>query len=259
MRFARLAGLGLALFGSLAACTSVIQLDEEDDGSVCGPKPPTGGYCPPAWQCIDGDWVDTAGACPDPDPDCPASEPAPGGSCQSIGQECKYTVEQPCGPVTEQVYECTATGWQTIYPACQPEPTCPLEMPVVGSDCSGWEYPYFCQYNVSCNDELGSVTMSCDYSDPPIWKLDSAPKECACDAISDAALCSATATCQWLVPGCGDGILPFVVEGCYPLGDCQYDGCGAGEGCALYQYDPCWNSDCDQCTGTIGVCEQLDG
>lgn len=241
----------LAVLAPLAACNATVTVDPEEE--ECGPRPPSGGgWCPPAWSCIDGEWMDTAGACPEPA--CPTSEPGTGDACDHIGQSCSYTVEYECGPITEQVYECTASGWQTIYPACQPEPTCPLEMPVEGSDCSGWDHPYFCQYNHACIDVLTTVTMSCDYTtEPPSWQIDGEPPLCAaCESLGDAASCSATSGCQWLVPGCGENP---VAEGCYPAGDCQVDGCSSpDQSCVVFDANPCWNELCDACNAPVGLC-----
>ena len=100
-----------------------------------------------------------------------------------------------------------------------------------------------------------TVTMSCDYSDPPLWKLDSAPQECACGLVTDAALCSATAACRWLVPGCSSG--PQVAEGCYPAIDCQNEACPPTETCVVLGHDPCWNSTCEACGSETGVCQTL--
>lgn len=234
----------------LAACTTTVTVDPDEE--ECGPKPGGGGWCPPAWQCVDGEWVDTAGMCPEPA--CPASVPANGDSCPIVGQDCSYTVEEMCGPVSTVSAVCTATGWKLAYSACQPEPTCPLQMPVVGSDCSGWDYPYFCQYNHACIDVITTVAMSCDYTvDPPSWQLDSEPPLCAaCESMGDAASCSATSGCQWLVPGCGENP---IAEGCYPAGDCQVDGCDIPEqSCVVFDKNPCWNELCDACNAPIGVC-----
>lgn len=249
-------GLAAALFLPLLGCEALIDIEDGGGGSggesQCGPKPKSGGWCPPAWSCIDGEWQDTAGVCPDPA--CPEVEPASGDSCQKVSQVCSYANDEPCGPYIETTYDCTATGWQPRYNACQPEPTCPLETPLVGSDCSDWEYPYFCQYNVACLDIVSMVSMSCDYStDPPLWKAD-APAVCsACEVIGDSASCLITEGCQWLVPGCGEG--PSVTEGCYRVGDCLVDGCAGGDICTSFEHDPCWNAPCDSCSGQIGMCE----
>lgn len=246
----------LAALALLPACTSTVMVDQEQrDEEECGPRPLSGGWCPPSWACIDGEWVDTAGACPQPA--CPESEPSPGSSCDLIGQTCSYSIEYECGPLTEQVYECTSSGWETAYNACQPEPTCPLAMPIVGSDCSGWDYPYYCQYNHACGEDLTSVTMSCDYTtEPPSWQLDSEPPVCgACESITDTAACSATSGCQWLSPGCGENA---VAAACYPAGDCLFDGCDPDQVCVTFDHDPCWNALCDACSAPIGLCLWID-
>ncbi len=249
----RLGLLGAFLF-LLPACEATVAVDRDED--ECGPKPARGGWCPPAWECVDGEWVDQAGACPYPA--CPSNEPDTGDACEAIGQECAYTTEEPCGPVTDITYTCTGTGWKTAINACQPEPTCPLEMPIVGSDCSQWEYPYFCQYGAICGEEVNDVTMSCDYTtDPPSWQLDSEPSECQpCAFALSAASCEATAGCRWLVPGCGEA--PPIAEGCYPADDCQRTGCEPEQTCTLFDTNPCWNELCDACSSPVGICTGND-
>lgn len=245
----------LLLVGLLPACTSTVTVDRDDEEEECGPKPGSSGWCPPAWVCIDGQWQDTAGACPEPT--CPTTAPGSGDACELVGQQCSYTVEYGCDTTGEQVFECTSSGWETAYTACQPEPTCPLEMPVIGSDCSGWDYPYFCQYQVACFDDVTTVAMSCDYqTTPPAWQLDSPPQACGdCTTMGDAASCVATSGCQWLEPGCGENPVP---QGCYPEGDCLVQGCAPDQVCVGFDQNPCWNSLCDACNAPIGLCFEAD-
>lgn len=252
-------GFAAALLLPLAGCESLIQIDDGGGGSggnsECGPRPKSDSWCPPIYECIDGEWVvdGSAGACPEPA--CPTSQPQTGDPCQKIGQKCSYWLDEPCGEGTsEYVSTCTETGWMTAYNICQPEPTCPKEMPLEGSDCSGWEYPYFCQYDVACLDTITPVSMSCDYgTDPPAWRVDS-PAVCpGCEIIGDASSCLATTGCQWLVPGCGEGLQ--VTEGCYPMTDCLQDGCSGGDVCTPYEHNPCWNALCDSCSAPIGFCQ----
>lgn len=251
-------GFAAALLVPLAGCESLIQIDDgggAGGNSECGPKPKSGSWCPPIYECVDGEWVvdGSAGDCPEPA--CPKSQPDTGDSCQKIGQKCSYWLEEPCGAGTsEYVSTCTETGWMTAYNICQPEPTCPKEMPLEGSDCSGWDYPYFCQYDVACLDVISSVSMSCDYATtPPTWRVDS-PAFCpGCEIIGDAPSCLGTEGCQWLVPGCGEGLQ--VIEGCYPMTDCLQSGCSGGDVCTPYEHNPCWNALCDSCNAPIGFCQ----
>jgi hypothetical protein len=238
-----------------AACSSQIELPPDDDGSCEERVPATNGWCPPAWACVDGEWIETAGACPEPA--CPATRPDDGVACLKLEQECRYTEDVPCGPQGQVTSTCTESGWVTMVTYCQPEPTCPDAMPSPGSDCSSWDYAYFCQYEVAC-DELALVTMSCDYTTPtPTWKVDGDAPVCgSCDAAGDPASCSANLGCAWRVPGCAsDGQTP-IVEGCYPAFDClNAESCpNPDEVCTPKVYDPCFGSMCDACGAVVGVC-----
>jgi hypothetical protein len=246
--------LPLALFAFAAGCGATITTD--DGSNDCGPEPESEGYCPPAWQCIDGEWVDTSGACPEPA--CPVDEPSYGDRCDLIGQTCEYTVDVPCGPYGTDTATCTADGWMVYTDFCEPPPECPPLMPVVGTDCSGWDYAYYCSYPVSCDAAVSYVGISCGYdSGVPLWRVDS-PATCSdCFSIGDAASCSAATSCKWLTPGC-DSNSPPITEGCFPAADCNVEGCSDPSAtCSTYSYNPCPDGGCDACAAPIGVCELL--
>ncbi len=88
------AWLGLLLVAVTSGCGATITVDGDDGeggegGSIvsCGePPPPSGGYCPPIWECVDGEWIDLGGACPEPT--CPSDQPTYGSSCEVLGQLC---------------------------------------------------------------------------------------------------------------------------------------------------------------------------
>jgi hypothetical protein len=237
---------------SLAACDVQVTVDDEED---CGPQPPSEGWCPPQWECVDGEWLDLGGMCPDPA--CPETKPTDGDPCERLGQSCSYSEEIPCGPFSEVTATCTDTGWVSLTNYCQPEPTCPKTMPEVGSDCSDWEYPYYCPYEVAC-DELASVSLSCDYTTPtPTWKIDGDTPVCgSCDAAADPMSCAANLGCEWRAPGCAsEGEVP-IAEGCYPAIDClNAESCpDVGQQCQIFIMDPCFDSECDACAQPVGVC-----
>ena len=97
--------------------------------SECGdPPPPSGGYCPPAWECVDGEWVDLGGACPQPA--CPSSEPSYGSPCDVVGQICEYYSDDDCG--YGSTAECTEEGWQVYSLRCSPPVECPEVAPLAG-------------------------------------------------------------------------------------------------------------------------------
>jgi hypothetical protein len=248
------AGVLLGLGFALAACD--VQVTVDDDEEECGPRPPSEGWCPPQWECVDGEWVSLDGVCLEPE--CPAVKPADGDACERVGQSCLYSEEIDCGPFAEVTAECTDEGWRILTNYCQPEPTCPDTMPAVGSDCSDWEYPYYCPYTVACEGAAVSVAMSCDYTTPtPTWKVDGDAPACgSCEAATDPLSCGANVGCTWRVPGCAfEGETP-IVEGCYPALDCNNaESCpDPGHQCQTFIVDLCVDVECDACGTPIGVC-----
>ena len=244
----------LALLVLATGCGATVTGDGDSD---CGPKPVSAGDCPPAWNCIDGDWVDTAGACPNPT--CPDVEPEYGSACAFVGSKCSYTNDVPCGELTNELAECTDDGWVIYANRCEPPPECPNEMPVAGSDCTGWEYAYWCPYDVSCGGpEVSQATVSCDTSmSTPSWRVDSTATCQDCGQLGNSASCAASAGCQWLTPGC-DSNVPSVYEGCYSTSDCNANGCDDPNAtCSTYAYNPCPDGTCDACAAPFGVCELL--
>jgi hypothetical protein len=240
----------LALFAALALSACDVQVTVDDD-EECGPRPPSDGWCPPKWECVDGEWLSLAGACPEPE--CPVTKPTDGDPCEMVGQSCSYSDEFDCGPYAEVTASCTEDGWILLTNYCQPEPTCPETMPVVGSDCSDWEYPYYCPYAVACEEPV-SVVMSCDYTTPtPVWKVDGDSPVCgSCEAVLDPLTCGVNIGCVWRAPGCADeGQLP-IVEGCYPDIDClTAESCPSPEDqCQTFIVDP----GTDACGVPVGVC-----
>ena len=243
-------GLVVGATLTLFACDARVDVQGKGGGAECdGPPPPT--FCATDFECVDGEWVEIGGG----ECACPASKPASGAPCSAVGMSCQYPDEQPCGPTGTVTATCAADGWQLVYSACQPEPTCPLELPLAGSDCSEWEYPYFCQYNVGCDGEAATVSFDCDYStSPPSWRPYEQVEGCGpCEAIGTAEACSVAAGCRWLEPGCGAQPL---AAGCYPAADCASAmDCPFDLECVPRSYDPCWLASCDACDATAYVCE----
>jgi hypothetical protein len=239
----------LAIALSEACLPSVSFSDDDHDTGCSEPAPPATGTCPPSWQCIDGEWMDTAGACPDP---CPSSSPAPGSSCNVIGQTCSYEewVDEPCGDegMDWVDYTCTGDGWARMINYCQPEPECPDEMPIDGSDCSGWYDAYACRYQV---DTACGTKMAWGHCDGVIWHFELDESCPTCGELQDSAACEADPACRWLEPGCGEPALSQA--GCFPLEDCT-DACGEGQTCTTVWTNPCWNSLCDACGAETNVC-----
>jgi hypothetical protein len=244
---ASLSAVALLFITASQACLPGVRFDSDEEDKECSePPPPSGGWCPAYWSCIDGEWMDTAGACPDP---CPEVQPSSGEACNApIGHTCTYQ-GYPCGdqPATITM-ECTNEGWVTLVPRCLPEPECPDEVPIAGGDCSEWPLAYACPYEVETACGLKLANASCDGSSWSVT-LDSTCESCA--ELDSAAACSADAACRWLVPGCGEP--PLETEGCYPAANCN-DDCDEGEQCTMVVHNPCWNDLCDQCGAEANVC-----
>lgn len=78
-----------------------------------------------------------------------------------------------------------------------------------------------------------------------------------CAAHTSSKDCLADMTCNWFVPGCNDGLSapPVPQTGCYPRRECtDSTSCTMGRTCQVVVMQPCWNSDCDACGGTVHVC-----
>ncbi|MFO0555262.1 MAG: hypothetical protein U0271_43195 [Polyangiaceae bacterium] len=239
------------VFGTLAmvGCGSQVTVE----GNECGDEPPQpGGLCEDIYDCVDGEWKLVGTSCEEP-PVCPDVRPEDGTACEMIGQTCDYTEEAPCGPIETITAECTHTGWFSVWPYCVAPNECPIDMPVAGTDCTGFDYSY-CSYQVSCDGTSQSWTsLSCDYTDTGMqWNVTQLATCSDCQQL-DPASCAATSECQWLTPGCGE-TQPPLPEGCYPVADCQATGCDAGGICTDFTYDPCANKGCDACGATYSAC-----
>lgn len=257
--FVRLSPLALLTILSAAACGSTVSgSDDGDDGpGDCGEAPPLGMIkdCPQTWVCIDGEWMDTAGACPDP---CPPSQPADGETCPYPGTSCDYDDEFDCGGGGTVTSTCTEEGWVSMTLFCQPEPECPDELPLNGAGCDGWDFAYYCAYDVETSCGIVQASASCDFVEAgPTWSvqlLDGCP---SCDAHFTAETCDANPACQWLEPGCGDPAL--AIAGCFPAEPCTADSCDEGETCIGVVIDPCWKTLCNACGEERDVCEPVEG
>jgi hypothetical protein len=252
------AGLALLALSALA-CGNTVSLSSTGSGGStsegCGsPPPPSGGYCPPVWECVDGDWIDLGGACPEPA--CPTWLPY-GESCEMVGQTCELPGDLECGPGGTLTFLCTTEGWVETTPYCQPEPVCPDVAPTPGSDCSGWYEAYWCDYSLStpCGDSWTS--LHCDTS-TYTWQLDQAAEACDCAAL-DAASCDFVSGCDWHEPGCGESPL---AAGCYPELGCnlpESSPCPLDTECVEKSVDPCYGLGCNSCSAPYFVCEPSMG
>ena len=242
--------LGFALASLfVVGCQNQISIDDPDCKEP-EPEIPPGSWCPPAYECIDGEWVDTAGACPEPE--CPEAKPESGADCPLVGQECTYEEEVPCGPISEVSAVCTEAGWQVMTNYCQPEPVCPEELPVVGADCTGWYDAFWCLYPVqtACGEQFANVNCAAT-AEGAVWTLGS-PLSCgACESYGAEADCGTDPSCQWLTPGCSG---EPIVTGCYPVQGCDVTPCGENLTCVERSYNPCHNKLCDGCGGSYFTC-----
>lgn len=245
----------------LAACASKVFVEgtggSGGTSADCGPEPATlSGGCPPVWVCFDGNWIDTGGACPE----CPTDLPGYGDPCDIIGQQCSYDVDIPCGPSGPTLADCTASGWSLIFTVCQPPLLCPDALPAIGSDCTGFESAWSCDYYLDCG-ELAVQSLHCDLTTtPPAWQLLGAP---ACGACADAEspeACGVTSGCAWLVPGCAAGGDVPIAAGCYASSGCDVTGCGAAsDSCQPFVFDPCAGEPCNACGATYWACTSPGG
>lgn len=253
----RLLPLGFALASLFAmGCQNKVSVDPDPDPNpdpeCTEPEPevPPGSWCPPSYQCIGGEWVDTGGDCPEPA--CPQTKPATGDDCAMIGQSCYYEEDIECGPIEQVQAICTDAGWQLMSNYCQPEPICPDEMPVPGTDCTGWYDAFFCLYSVQtpCGEQMANITCQ-PIDSGNVWTLEMSVSCGACDSYGTEAQCGADPACQWLTPGC-DG--NPVATGCYPVQGCDVIPCADTEVCVAQSYDPCYGSDCGACAASYFTC-----
>jgi hypothetical protein len=258
-----------ALFASLStACLSTVTVTPDDEGCP-GSLPSYGADCGEvglacsygaAGECGDGSstatcteqgWQTAAPRCSEPPPfECPIAVPERGSSCDEIGQRCEYEeVYGSCGEEW-QVAECTGEGWQVSYESTWCSIGCPEELPIDGSDCTDWGEVQGCFYSETwaCGDV--QLTAACTEGQ---WKVE-APAACgSCDALGNAASCSANPACQWLVPGCGEE--PLAMAGCFPIAACSNETCPEDTSCQLVTVDPCWDSFCNACGMEVEVCQ----
>lgn len=256
--FAWPAALALVTLAALG-CSTKISIDDTDsdpdpDPGCEGERPdiPNDAWCPPVYECIDGAWVDVGGACPEPL--CPESKPLDGSSCEMVGQVCYYEQDVPCGETELMEFNCTSNGWLGAYEWCQPEPECPVELPVVGTDCTGWEYAYACQYLVenACGQEMMFLACSYTESGDQLWTSSSTSTCNICNGNGTEAECALAPECQWLTPGCG----PDPIQtGCYPKEGCDVAGCPTDDSiCVMTTYDPCYGQLCEACGASFFAC-----
>jgi hypothetical protein len=229
----------------LAACSATVTTSECDD-------PPPAAECG-VFECVDGDWVFDEGSCDV----CPGFTPFEGEACSAEGQSCDYPGEVPCGPPDASItMQCIDGAWKTIANRCT-LPECPIEQPAIGSDCGSYPTSTVCSFFVAC-ETSAALNLACvDDGTGPRWSPVDPGLVCGtCEAAADPTACAANPGCAWQVPGCGDGSLPAIAEGCYPAEDCSTSlACSdPAQQCVVTVVDPCWNSMCDACGMQTGVC-----
>jgi hypothetical protein len=209
-RFVLAASL-IALFSG-AGCDTTVQFQDDDSNAGCvDPAPPTTGTCAPAWVCLDGDWVDTAGRCNNP---CPVERPSEGSACNRPSLDlCSYDVIEPdmCGEggftYTVEMM-CTGEGWSTTSNYCQPEPLCPVEPPVIGESCEGWSEAYYCDYGL--DTACGAVNMFsyCNHVEGEwLWQGELNQGCDTCPELDSVVACSADPRCSWDANGSACALL----------------------------------------------------
>jgi hypothetical protein len=218
------------------------------------------------YSCDEGAWTVTSEAsCNPPPPECPATQPADGDSCDQLGTSCPYP-DDFCG--IEINAECTDAGWSVEDILCNPPPAeCPIDEPDIGEPCEEQSgtfdgYPSYCEYEVDTPCGVQPAALGCEQSQLTSeysWAVVVAPSCAAppeqCQEYNSAGLCEADAGCAWRAPGCAEGGgTPNVEAGCYPAEDCSTSGCGTWGTCTEVTFDPCWNSLCGACAAETNVC-----
>lgn len=255
MLFLKRALAGLFLLPLLATgCTATVTGGEGGGGGGGGEDcegPAPGDWCG-GYSCVDGKWEPNPTFAPC-GPACPEAKPAEGSNCAEDGQTCSYPGEVfDCGPSEpgEVELRCVGGAWTTMAKRCQPPLECPDELPVAGTDCSGWDMAYHCAYSAESGCGPTHAVAACDGS---VWSVEATQSCEDCSDLGDPASCSASPACRWLVPGCGEA--PLGEAGCYPKEDCTETSCGEGEACSKVTHDPCWNSSCEACGADAMICE----
>lgn len=204
--------------------------------------------CGAPFTCVDGAWVDQSPPCnPPPPEECPDSAPADGSVCWNLDMVCDYPGWDECEP--HLTATCVGGTWDTEEQvvSCNPPEPCPGEVPEDGSSCGA---PMECDYTAESPCGPVPTHASCDGG---TWSVDSIicnpPPPDPCTAIASLADCVADPTCRWLVPGCGQPMLPQ--EGCFPLADCSPESCPPGESCQVAS-TLCDN--CQTCDFPVQVC-----
>jgi hypothetical protein len=136
---------------------------------------------------------------------------------------------------------------------CQPACTCPPTIPTAGTPCN----PCCTE---SCSYAMGGTCgPSAQCSPSGIWSISvpPCPPPEPCSAITTPGMCESAGGCRWLVPGCTTKMPPDgFTAGCFDVADCTVGStCSSGQSCVTVDTNPCWNSNCEVCSGgTADIC-----
>jgi hypothetical protein len=119
---------------------------------------------------------------------------------------------------------------------------CPTEVPDESSPCA------------PCMGEMCPYTFdgcgpSAFCSATGVWQvvISTCPPAALCSLSTTPSACASSSACRWLVPGCGSA---GFTAGCFDATDCvPGTGCASGQSCAAVDTDPCWDSNCTECSG----------
>jgi hypothetical protein len=116
--------------------------------------------------------------------------------------------------------------------------TCPADEPSVGTPCAAG---LSCTYPSCVSGAEDNIWCS-----GGMWTTDGVGLPCSCSSYSTSSDC-ASAGCRWLVPGC---YATAFTPGCFDPTDCTLGAsCPSGQTCTAVDADPCWDSNCDTCSG----------
>jgi len=177
---------------------------------------------------------------------CPDTEPTVGDPCHAVAA-CGYG-DAPCG----SSFVCTDGVWESGGGCTTPPGACPAQLPVMGAPCKSPGQACTFTFPGSCS---GVFVATCDPGSQ--WAITDETPPCTggpCGGYATTDACGADPTCRWLVPGCGMPGAPFAA-GCFAKAPCAADtDCSAGLSCQAIQFNPCFGSTCQACSGTTTIC-----
>ena len=184
--------------------------------------------------------------------ECPAEQPNYDTPCEEIGLACNYGADDCGNPRTAT---CNAEYiWQIDDGlSCNPPPIeCPEEIPANGDACEpGWGNT--CFYDDTCGGQL-EVTCIDNQWETPLSTPCNPPPPAACSQLTENE-CGERADCQFLAPGCSEGMLTLPEAGCFDTLECDELSCSNEDmSCQTVIIDPCYGANCNACGEERTLC-----